>query len=288
MKQLIFLLLTPLHLFGQLSLKVDTNSILIGDQIQLNINCYTIDGSEFPNFKDSIGGLEIISKSKIDTNISTSGSQLSQNYILTAWDSGTYFVPSIEYGESITDSFPIYVNTIELSQKDELKDIKQPIHTPVTFDEASPYIFGFIIIIILILLIKYWLKNRAKKEITPVIIEKIIPPHEIALNKLEKLNAQKLWQNGNVKEYYSLISEIIRTYIEDGIGTPAMEIPTREIITQLIQQRIDTNKLEELLVRSDLAKFAKSQPLDIENKESYKIAVDFINSTKSLDENDVE
>lgn len=288
MKQLIFLLLTPLCLFGQLSLKVDTNSILIGDQIQLSINCYTIDGSEFPNFKDSIGGLEIISKSKIDTNISASGSQLSQNYLLTAWDSGTYFVPSIEYGESITDSFPIYVNTIELSQKDELKDIKQPIHTPVTFDEASPYIFGFIIIIILILLIKYWLKNRAKKEITPVIIEKIIPPHEIALNKLEKLNAQKLWQNGNVKEYYSLISEIIRTYIEDGIGTPAMEIPTRDIINQLHQHKIDTNKLEELLVRSDLAKFAKSQPLDIENKESYKIAVDFINSTKSIDENDVE
>lgn len=288
MKQLIFLILAPLYLFGQLNLKVDTNNILIGDQIQFNIDCYTIKGGDFPNFSDSIGGLEILSKSKIDSITTDNGLQLSQKYILTAWDSGTYFIPSIEYGNNFTDSFPIYVNTVDISQSDELKDIKQPIHTPFTFDEASPYIFGFIIIIILILLIKYWLKNRAKKEITPVIIEKIIPPHEIALNKLEKLNAQKLWQNGNVKEYYSLISEIIRTYIEDGIGTPAMEIPTREIITQLIQQRIDTNKLEELLVRSDLAKFAKSQPLDIENKESYKIAVDFINNTKSQDENDVE
>jgi hypothetical protein len=170
-----------------------------------------------------------------------------------------------------------------------LKDIKAPIHTPITFEETSPYILAFIILLIAIFLIRYWLKNRTKKEILPLIKEEIIPPHEIALNKLEILNAQKLWQNGKVKEYYTTISEVIRTYIEEGIGTPAMEIPTKEIVDQLHQQRIETNKLEELLMRSDLAKFAKSQPLEIENKESYKIAIDFINSTaQSVNENDVE
>ena len=53
---------------------------------------------------------------------------------------------------------------------------------------------------------------------------------------MKKLNAKKLWQEDNVKEYYSELSEIIRTYIENGIGTPAMEIPTQEILFQLHQR----------------------------------------------------
>ncbi|MBL6657727.1 MAG: hypothetical protein ISR00_05285 [Flavobacteriales bacterium] len=289
MKQLIFLLLAPFYLFGQMSVKIDTDTILIGDQIKLSVESNSIEGELFPNFNDSIGPLEILSKSNIDSISSDSGLLIRQYYTLTAWDSGVYFIPSIKYGNSVNDSIPIYVNTIELGQDDELKDIKAPIQTPITFDEASPYILGFLIILGIILLIRYWLKNRTKKELTPVIKEEIIPPHLIALNKLEILNAKKLWQNGKVKEYYTTISEVIRTYIEDGIGTPAMEIPTKEIITQLNQQRIETSKLEELLMRSDLAKFAKSQPLEIENEESYKIAIDFINiTTKSVNENDVE
>jgi hypothetical protein len=289
MKQLLFLLLTPLYLFGQLNVKIDTDTILIGDQIKLSIECNSVEGELFPNFSDSIGPLEILTKSNVDSITSDSGLILRQNYTITAWDSGNYYIPSTKYGNEVKDSILIYVNTIKLSQNDELKDIKAPIHTPISFEEASPYILAFIILLIVIFLIRYWLKNRTKKEILPLIKEEIIPPHEIALNKLEILNAQKLWQNGKVKEYYTTISEVIRTYIEEGIGTPAMEIPTKEIIDQLHQQKIETNKLEELLMRSDLAKFAKSQPLEIENKESYKIAIDFINSTaKSVNENDVE
>ena len=52
-----------------------------------------------------------------------------------------------------------------------------------------------------------------------------------------------------VKRYYSELSEIIRTYIEDGLGTPAMEIPTKDIIEQLYQKGIDTNALKILLTR---------------------------------------
>ena len=289
MKQLLFLLLTPLNLFGQLNVEIDTDTILIGDQIQLSFECNAIEGELFPNFNDSIGPLEILIKSNVDSTTSDSGLILRQNYTITAWDSGNYYIPSTKYGNEVKDSILIYVNTIKLSQNDELKDIKAPIHTPISFEEASPYILAFIILLIVIFLIRYWLKNRTKKEIIPLIKEEIIPPHEIALNKLEILNTQKLWQNGKVKEYYTTISEVIRTYIEEGIGTPAMEIPTKEIVDQLHQQRIETNKLEELLMRSDLAKFAKSQPLEIENKESYKIAIDFINSTaQSVNENDVE
>ena len=78
--------------------------------------------------------------------------------------------------------------------------------------------------------IRWYIKNREKNSVKIETVERVIPPYEIALNELEKLNAKKLWQEDNVKEYYSELSEIIRTYIENGIGTPAMEIPTQEIL----------------------------------------------------------
>ena len=120
-------------------------------------------------------------------------------------------------------------------------------------------------------------------------VEPIIPPHQIAIDKLEKLKTQQLWQNGLVKIYYSELSEIIRTYIEHGLGTPAMEIPTPDIVAQLHQKGIDTVSLNELLKLADLAKFAKAMPLEVENKNSYQIALDFIYQTKPTEEkNDLE
>ena len=64
---------------------------------------------------------------------------------------------------------------------------------------------------------------------------------------------------------------------------------TQEILFQLHQKGIDTNKLKELLTRADLAKFAKAKPLQIENEESLKIGYDFIHQTKPQKEiDDVE
>ena len=38
----------------------------------------------------------------------------------------------------------------------------------------------------------------------------MIPAHIIALNELSKLEKEKIWQTGNIKEYHSQLSEIIR------------------------------------------------------------------------------
>ena len=176
-----------------------------------------------------------------------------------------------------------------MAEDAELKDIKAPIHTPISFEELSPYLLALLIIALLIYATRWYIKNREKTPVKTETVERVIPPYEIALNELEKLNAKKLWQEDNVKEYYSELSEIIRTYIENGIGTPAMEIPTQEILFQLHQKGIDTIKLKELLTRADLAKFAKAKPLQIENEESLKIGYDFIHQTKPQKEiDDVE
>jgi hypothetical protein len=104
------------------------------------------------------------------------------------------------------------------------------------------------------------------------------------LEALRKLEAEKLWQQGRVKEYHSRVSDIVRTYIEQTMSINAMEMTTDAILSaceiKALNQR-NTDELQELLERADLVKFAKFQPLANEHEASMKNAVSFVESTIS-------
>src|SRR5690606_8174161 len=87
------------------------------------------------------------------------------------------------------------------------------------------------------------------------------PPHELALEQLALLSAQKLWQNGKTKAYYSELTNILREYIEARFGVTAMEQTTEEIIMAMKRlPDFDTEKINAIrrvLFLADLVKFAK-------------------------------
>ena len=91
-----------------------------------------------------------------------------------------------------------------------------------------------------------------------------------------------MWQKGNIKEYHSKVSEIIRRYTENRFKFIALELTTDEILEELKSMLSDKqlSDIKVLLQRADLAKFAKNKPIDTENKESMILAKQFINSTK--------
>jgi hypothetical protein len=238
------------------------------------------DLKNWKSFTDSIGSFEIINASLTDTIKIDSGWKLSQSYILTHWDSGTFYIPSITIEEKTSDSIMVYVNTIKTSKEDGLKDIKDPVNTPISFLEVLPYILIFIFVILIGFLIYYYIINKKKTVKTEEKVEIIIPPFQIALDLLFKLNDKNLLKQNEVKEYYSQISEILRKYIESGLGLKAMEISSNEIISSLKQQRIETRSIEKVFTISDLAKFAKFKPLEIENKECLEMAILFVEQTK--------
>ena len=170
MKKLLILLLLPTAMFAQLSVKVDSTNILIGDQINYSIEANILDGDSLPHFTDTIGALEIVSKSLVDSIKTEEGWQLTQSYVLTVWDSGVYYIPSVQFKSFVSDSIAIMVNTIEMAEDAELKDIKAPIHTPISFEELSPYLLALLIIALLIYAIRWYIKNREK---TPVKTETV-------------------------------------------------------------------------------------------------------------------
>jgi len=284
MKKLITLLLLSNFAFSQTA-RLDTNSILIGEQTNFTIANEVSNTSIWPTYEEFlVEGVEIIQTSKLDTTKNI----ISQTFTITAWDSGSYYIPAIEFAEnSKTEGLLLNVHTVELEEGAELKDIKQPIEEPIGWSDIWPWLLGVIALVLIIYLLKKYVFTKKEKKI--IAKPKVIIPADVtALEELTKLGKQQLWQSGKIKEYQSELSEIIRRYTEKRFSFIALELATDEILKEL-KSRLNAEQLaniRRLLQRADLAKYAKSKPNDSENKESMTLAKQFVNNTKGINKNE--
>ena len=278
MKKLILLLFISNFAFAQTA-KLDTNSILIGEQINFSISNIISETEVWPTYEEFlVEGVEIIKEGKLDT----SNNLISQNFIITVWDSGSYYIPPISFSaNSKTEGLLLNVHTVILEEGSELKDIKQPMEAPIGWSDIWPWLVGIIALALLIFLLKKYVFNKKEK----IKIEKpkvIIPADITALQQLTKLDKAQVWQAGNIKQYHTELSEIIRRYTENRFNFIALELATDEIISEL-KIKVDNEQLASitiLLQRADLAKFAKSKPDGDENEESMQLAKHFVGQTK--------
>ena len=287
MRKLLFTIFffTSTLLFSQVQ-NLDTSVIRIGEQTKLSISCNFEKGEPFvwPNFNDTIiSGVEIIERTKVDSTETKDTITISQQFIITAFDSGNYYLPPIIFNETQkAEELILNVKTIELADDAELKDIKPPINAPYGWIDIWPFLLGILLVILIYFLLKKYVFVKKKTEVKrkPKII---IPPDVIALNELATLKDKELWQSGKLKQYHSEISEILRTYLEDRFQILALELPTYDILQSLRNKGIQSENLHTLttiLQRADLAKYAKSKPTDSENDESMSQSVSFVRNTK--------
>ena len=133
------------------SARPDTNAIRIGEQfnIVLKVNTPTGVTLNFPVFPDTLGGIEIVSRGKVDTIIAKDKSNVtySQSLKVTSFDSGFYAVEPFHFTginkeTGITDTFSteaflISVKTIPVDTTQAIKDIKAPLEVSYTWQEIS-------------------------------------------------------------------------------------------------------------------------------------------------------
>tara|TARA_B110000003_G_scaffold44356_1_gene41916 strand:+ start:264 stop:1121 length:858 start_codon:yes stop_codon:yes gene_type:complete len=278
MKEIIALLLLSNIAWGQTAI-MDTNSILIGEQINFSVSNPISETEVWPTYDEFLAeGIEIIKQGKLDTN----DNLISQNFIITVWDSGSYYIPPIAFSaNNKTEGLLLNVQSVILEEGAELKDIKQPMEAPIGWSDIWPWLLGIILLTLIFFLIKRYILS--KKEVIKIKKPKVIIPADItALQELTKLDQAQVWQAGNVKEYHSEISEIIRRYTENRFNFIALELATEEIISEL-KSKVNNEQLASITIilqRADLAKFAKSKPEETENKESMQLAKHFVAQTK--------
>ncbi len=282
---ILYLTLLSAVVFAQqkpLVTSIDKTKNKIGGEFQLTLKT-SVDTTAkvaFPNPKN-FGALEVIESYKIDTVKNGARYDLIKKYGLTQFDSGRYTIPRvtvlINNKPFFSDSLRVEVDNVVVDTlKQKMYDIK-PI-AEVT--SSKSWIWKLILVLLLLAGIGafvYWyLKIRQTKKIEEELYKTPIEKATSLLNSLEK---KELWQKGEIKAYYSELTDIARTYIEEAIEIPAMESTTSELIEglrkaslkkkmKLSQETIEN--LERVLKQADLVKFAKSKPLDFEITEDRK------------------
>ena len=268
--------------------EIDTTNIRIGEQFEFKITINDTANVIIPKL-ENFPGVEIVEDKKIDTL----KNQLIKKYILTSFDSGAYYIPQqqifIRQRLHLTDSLLINVATVAIdTTKQKMFPIKAIQDEPLQFDDFKPYLWYVLIALIIIGLILYFIL-RKKKEVIEEEITPALPPFEEAIQKLHQLDEKLLWQNNQIKEYYSELTEIVRGFIERELKVPALESTTDELIDILTDfndsKAISTTKetikkLRDLLREADLVKFAKSKPMSEQIEANRKEAEEVVTDLK--------
>ncbi|HWS01315.1 MAG TPA: hypothetical protein VN249_11900, partial [Prolixibacteraceae bacterium] len=282
----------------KVSASLEKDSIWLGDQIKMILVAEYPEGARltFPELKDSLGyGVEVLSRSVRDSSKTEGGLiQMRQSFVITAFDSGPHPIkPFLFAGHANikpdtlrSNSLTLFVKVPDVDLKKGFADIKKPYGAPVTFKEVAPWILGIILIASVVFLILYALNRRRKNiPLFTMPAKPKLPPHVIALSELDKLKEEQLWQHDKVKDYYTRLTDIIRTYLEERYEVPAMEQTTQEILSQFkgessqIKGKLYTG-LQNTLDTADLVKFAKYIPLPDENHYVMVHAYSLVEETK--------
>ncbi|MGP8214619.1 MAG: hypothetical protein ACLQQ4_03550 [Bacteroidia bacterium] len=279
---------------------IDSTVILIGNQTHLHLKVtYDAKNSvpkiQWPVIADSlIAKVHVVSKSKIDTLIPDHANPTvqvqTQDLVITSFDSGYYAIPPFQFvvnGDTahpvLSDALLMQVRTLPVDTAKGFRDIKGPIQVKFPLIIILMYVgIALVLVALGAWLTYYFIKKRKKKPALVAPKAPPVDPHVKALKALEELALENLWQAGKVKEYYSGISDILRVYLDDRYSLGALEMTTDEIMYAL--RRIDLGdalktKLRQILMLSDLVKFAKEQPLPHEHESAMNGAIDFINES---------
>jgi hypothetical protein len=286
--------------------------ILIGQQATINLEVIAPKGHKitFPVYKDTlVNGIEVLDMPVVDTVIAHEVMTLTKKYIVTSFDSALYFIPTMPVLDGTdtikSNSFGLKVASPPLSEAtldylEQLKqaksdsinfeklgvyDIKDIQYPPFVWKDYILYIFLFLLlvgcIIALIIGIRLY---RKKTELGFFFKPKtVLPPHILALNALNKIRDEKLWQQGREKEYFTELTDILREYIQKRFYVNAFEMTSDEILSavhNIIEADSSYDSLSQVLKLADLVKFAKYKPFPNENDLSMVNSILFVNQTK--------
>ena len=276
----LLLVASPVHA-QQVTARLSTDSVTVGDRFTLTLVAehpfrYT---PVFPDPQDGdsvFGDLEVISRSEPSAQSVGSGIQLdSVVYEVTTFALDTAYVPAIRVPFSAdadttsAASLPLILPVTSLVPADAqgIQDLAPLVEFPAPI---WPYVLLGLAILILIATILYYLRERRRQPPPPPPAppEPEITPYEAAMTRLRALSEEEaLAMPERVKPFYVELSDLLRTYLEDRLGVPALERTTRELMYEMeartVRYRLPgpaPNRIKEILTLADLVKFADYVP----------------------------
>ena len=278
---------------------IDSLEILLGEQAHISLQV-SLDADQraiLPVYPDTlVKGVEVLDVAKPDTQYLNDNRRLliKEVYTITSFDSALYYLPPMEVQveDEVYKSNPLAlkvismpVDTLHPDQFFGTKDVMKP---DFMWSDWYGVIACAVLWVPALFLLLYLIKRIRDNQpiIRKVKVEPKLPPHQQAMQEIERIKAEKVWQHGLSKEYYTQLTDALRTYIENRFGFKALEMTTDEIIERLesVHDVEAIRELRGLLRTADLVKFAKFIPMMNENDANLLNAVNFINETKEAED----
>ncbi len=304
MKRIVlFLIFSLSHFLANVSAQVtveariDSLQMLVGQQtgITIDVSCDGKATVELPTFQKGqqlAPGVELVEMMAADTTKLDDGHrmQVTRKYIVTAWDSSFYYIPPMKVRvnnkEYLTKNLALKVYTLDVDtlHYDQYFGPKDVMDAPFSWDDWKPVIASLVLILLLSGLAAYlvYILRTGKPLIRIVRRKRKEPAHKVALTAIERIKTERTWAQEDSKEYYTQLTDTLRTYIQERYGFSAMEMTSGEIIERLTQENDEEAlaELRELFQTADLVKFAKWTTHINENDANLMTALEYINQTK--------
>ncbi|MBK8079585.1 MAG: hypothetical protein IPK25_04440 [Saprospiraceae bacterium] len=177
-------------------------------------------------------------------------------------------------------------DSIQNMVKDTLYPIKPIIIEPTHWTDYLIYLYILLAVFIFYFMYKYFKNKPVKKMETDTIQQvPVKSAYEIALEKLNELEASKMWETSDPKDFQTSLTFILREYIKNRFDIDAPEMTTHETIETLktnnLVDAVLLNSVRNILSVSDLVKFAKAKPTQDMYQPLFDNLREFIEKSKS-------
>ena len=286
------------------SATLDSTTLFIGDQTDLHLRAIGEVGEQvtMPVLdKELIPGVEIVDRTIVDTiSLKDGRMQYDQYLTVTSFEDSLFYIAPLPFvsGDDTVWSDALTLNVVQPFEMDTtdmaITDIKGVYKAPVWWWG----IFRWVLLAVLLAgvgvagyyLITYLQRRKLEEAGNEVVTEPLRPADEVALEKLDAIKEKKIWQQGQVKEYYTQLTDVVREYIARRFEVSSVEQTSDETlrdIRPLLSERKDLyDQLRKMLTLADLVKFAKWSTTPDENELSLRNAYTFVQETtiKSLED----
>lgn len=286
------------------SATLDSTTLFIGDQTDLHLRAIGEVGEQvaMPVLdKELIPGVEIVDRTIVDTiSLKDGRVQYDQYLTVTSFEDSLFYIAPLPFvsGDDTVWSDGLTLNVVQPFEMDTtdmaITDIKGVYKAPIWWWG----IFRWVLLAVLLAgvgvagyyLITYLQRRKLEEAGNEVVTEPLRPAEEVALEKLDAIKEKKIWQQGQVKEYYTQLTDVVREYIARRFEVSSVEQTSDETlrdIRPLLSERKDLyEQLRKMLTLADLVKFAKWSTTPDENELSLRNAYTFVKETtiKSLED----
>jgi hypothetical protein len=283
------------------SVHIDTKEMRIGEQVKLTLELsvdpgYNVDIQVPDSLTENI---EVLGSKDYKMTDAKGREIYRKECTITSFLDAPQVIPpvfaKVNDDDYYTNTTNLLVNSVPIDTAN-LKNIKgfNPVwDVKLTWEDYRDAVnLSFLLLVFGALLFWILLRYIKNKPIIRIVrVKPRKPSHITALQKMDEIKSDSSLQGEeSAKDYYTRLTDTLREYMQNRYNFNAVDMTTAEIIDNLLRfnDKEAISEVKELLEVADLVKFAKMQPSHNENSRNMLSAIDFVNATKNVEEENLK